>query len=224
MTKRNGCISWAASLRYSAAVGGSAPMIAAVRRLTASGEITSIVAILSGTCNFVLDRCAQGVPLDEAVHDAQERGYAEADSSEDLCGRDAVRKLRILARHALGCEVDAMTVEGIEETRLEQLSSDVGDGDGDGDGQQLRLIGTASKLSSGRVEAHVHLEWIGADHPLAIIKGDWNALAITFAHGETTVVTGRGAGRWPTTEAVIADLLELRRESQVNALQPAPET
>jgi homoserine dehydrogenase len=203
----------AASLRYSAAVGGSAPMIETVRRLAASGGITSMTAILSGTCNFILEQCEQGVSLEEALRDAQARGYAETESSEDLSGRDAARKLRILARHAFGREVDALSVEGIQEDRLQHLLSDAIPG------RQLRFLGTASKRNSGKVAAHVCLEWIGDDHPLASIASEWNALAITLVSGEITVVTGRGAGRWPTTEAVIADLLELRRESSLKVMK-----
>jgi homoserine dehydrogenase len=195
-----------ASLRYSATVGGSAPMIETVRRLAANGEIASLTAILSGTCNYVLERCDAGVRLLEALREAQTLGYAEADASEDLSGRDTARKLRILARHAFGCEVDALSVEGIEDDALERHLSEVSDG------QTLRLIGSAAKLSSGRLEAHVRLEWISADHVLVPIAAEWNALAIAQASGEITVVTGRGAGRWPTTEAVISDLLDLRRE------------
>ena len=195
-----------ASLRYSAAVGGSAPMIETVRRLASSGDIISMTGILSGTCNYVLDQCAQGVPLHEAVRDAQALGYAEADPSEDLSGRDAARKLCILVHHAFGREVDTQTVEGIQEDAIDRLLPTAKDG------ERLRLVATAAKLQSGRLAAQVRPEWISADHLLAKIGGDWNALAITLASGETILVTGRGAGRWPTTEAVIADLLELRRE------------
>jgi len=198
-----------ASLRYSATVGGSAPMIETVRRLAADGEIASLTAILSGTCNYVLERCDAGVRLLEALREAQKLGYAEADASEDLSGRDTARKLQILARHAFGREVDTLTVEGIEDDALERHLSEVSPG------HTLRLIGTATKVSSGRLEALVRLKWIGANHVLANIAGEWNKLAITLVSGETTVVTGRGAGRWPTTEAVIADLLELRREGRV---------
>jgi homoserine dehydrogenase len=197
-----------ASLRYSAAVGGSAPMIETVRRLAENGEITSLTAILSGTCNYVLERCGAGAQLLDALHEAQTLGYAEADASEDLSGRDTARKLRILARHAFGREVDALRVEGIEDDALERHLSEVTAG------QTLRLVGAATKAGSGRLEANVQLEWVGADHVLGPIAGEWNALAITQASGETTVVTGRGAGRWPTTEAVMADLFELRREVQ----------
>jgi homoserine dehydrogenase len=198
---------YGASLRYSAAVGGSAPMIAAVRRLAANGEIASVTAILSGTCNFVLDQCERGVLLHVAVRDAQERGYAEADATEDLSGRDAARKLRILARHAFAREVDVMSVEGIDEGRLEQQLS------GGSSGQRLRLMATAVKLHSGCINASVRLERLNEFHPLACVAGEWNACAIVLTNGDTTIVTGRGAGRWPTTEAVMADLFELRRES-----------
>lgn len=84
-----------ASLRYSATVGGSAPMIETVRRLAAIGEIASLAAVLSGTCNYVLERCDAGVRLLEALREAQSLGYAETDANEDLSGRDAARKLRI---------------------------------------------------------------------------------------------------------------------------------
>jgi homoserine dehydrogenase len=194
-----------ASLRYSAAVGGSAPMIETVRRVAKTNDIASISAILSGTCNFVLEQFEQGVPLHEAVRDAQQRGYAEADASEDLSGRDSARKLRILARHAFGREVDAMLVVGITEDSLRKLMAEARGK------EKLRLIGT-TRLDGGQVQGHVRLDWIGENHALASTGGDWNSLAITLTGGETIVVTGRGAGRWPTTEAVIADLLESRRE------------
>lgn len=207
-----------ASLRYSASVGGSAPMIEAVRRLAASGEITSVTAILSGTCNFVLEQCERGISLHAAVRDAQERGYAEADASEDLSGRDAARKLRILARRAFGREVNALAVEGIDDTGLQKFESD------GRENQPLRLISTAAKLHSGRVDAYVRLERINEFHPLANFGSEWNALSISLATGESTVVSGRGAGRWPTTEAIIADLFELRRELQLKSAKESTAT
>ena len=134
-------------------------------------------------------------------------------SSSATSTSDAARKLRILARHAFGREVDSLWVQAIQEDRLKELLSDLRGG------RQLRLIGTASRLNSGRVDVRVRLTWIGEDHPLSGIKGEWNALAITLATGEITVVTGRGAGRWPTTEAIIADLLEPHRECRLKAIE-----
>jgi homoserine dehydrogenase len=193
-----------AHLRYSAAVGGSAPMIEAVGRMAQCGGIVSLAAVLNGTCNFVLEQCERGVPLDEAVRDARQRGFAETDDSEDLSGRDSGRKLQILARHAFGRDVDSITVNGLGEHDLKRVMATTRNIN------RARLIGTA-ELVNGCVLARVGLECIGVNHALANVHGEWNALAITLANGDIKLVTGRGAGRWPTTEAVIADLFELRR-------------
>jgi homoserine dehydrogenase len=79
-------------------------------------------------------------------------------------------------------------------------------------------------LHSGRVDAYVRLERINEFHPLANFGSEWNALSISLATGESTVVSGRGAGRWPTTEAIIADLFELRRELQLKSAKESTAT
>jgi homoserine dehydrogenase len=79
-------------------------------------------------------------------------------------------------------------------------------------------IGTANPHSA-RVEACVPPEWLGDSHPLSAIRGEWNALAIALVNSETTVMISRGAGRWPTTEDVIADLFEPRRECQLKVMK-----
>lgn len=195
------------ALRYSAAVGGSAPMIESVQKAREAGEIIVISGILNGTCNFVLGRCETGVSLQNAVREAQLCGYAEADPAEDLSGRDSARKLQILARHAFDVAPDEMSVEEISEVSLINSLSRVRPN------YRLRLIGTLNRIRSG-IQAAVRLEWIGPDHPFAQIDGAWNGLTITFASGETVPVTGRGAGRWPTTEAVMSDLWDIRRDAE----------
>src|SRR5882672_3664475 len=84
------------------------------------GEIESIAAVLNGTCNFVLDRCAQGDALEDAVAEAQRCGFAEADPSDDLSGRDAERKLRILARRGFGVTLDAVPLQALSENVAQQ--------------------------------------------------------------------------------------------------------
>jgi len=101
-----------------------------------------------------------------------------------------------------------MSIDGIDTDSLKKLLSV------NRAGQTLRLVATAAKLHTGRVAANVRLEWLNDFHPLVNIGSEWNALAITLVSGETIVVRGRGAGRWPTTEAVVADLFELRRKTQ----------
>ncbi len=200
-----------AILKYSAAVGGSAPMIEAVRRLAHRGEIRSLEGILNGTCNYLLDRCATGLALDEAVEEAQAKGFAEANPADDLMGSDAARKLRILARHAFGRELVAIDMRPLTAASLARAQRDLRSG------QTLRIVSRAV-LDQGRLLGEVSLRALQADHPLATVTGEWNRLIVTPLNGPSVAISGRGAGRWPTTEAVIADLLDIRHRE---AREPA---
>jgi homoserine dehydrogenase len=192
-----------AQLVYAAAVGGSAPMIEAVGRQAALGGVAGVAGILNGTCNFVLDGCASGLEFDEAVRAAQARGFAEADPSQDLDGNDAERKLRILARHAFGREIDGIEVEPLDAERQASARQALRAG------QALRQVARAWRDEAG-LRGEVRLRALDASHPLAAVHSEWNALLITRDDGATELVRGRGAGRWPTTEAVVADLLGIR--------------
>ncbi|HEY4366465.1 MAG TPA: hypothetical protein VGN07_04465 [Steroidobacteraceae bacterium] len=190
------------SLRYSAAVGGGAPMLERLRRETNSGSIRCIAGVLNGTCNFVLDRCAEGLLLNEAVRAAQACGFAEADPGEDLSGRDAGRKLQILARHAFGRDLDALEIEPLNTATLMHRQTALAPN------EKLRVIARAWRLESG-LFGQVQLESVAADDPFATTCNEWNRLVITREGGEEVAINGRGAGRWPTTEAVLADLFEI---------------
>lgn len=194
-----------ASLRYSAAVGGSAPMLEALRRAAQHSEIQCIAGVLNGTCNYVLDRCAEGLLLNEAVRAAQTRGFAEADPGEDLSGRDSARKLRILARAAFGQDLNGLEVQALNASTFLRHQPALRAN------ERLRLVARAWKLGD-KVFGQVQLEAIASDDALAQTREEWNRLIITDADGERIDVLGRGAGRWPTTEAVMADLFELHGE------------
>lgn len=196
-----------ATLSYSAAVGGATPMIEAVQRCAthrALASVTSLAAVLNGTCNFVLERCAAGATLHEAVAEATREGFAEADPGDDLSGQDAARKLRILCRHAFGAEaqgsevqaLDSAVVRGARELTIR--------------GMRLRQVARATRCHD-EVRMTVKFEEVPADSPFGRVSGAWNALQILGQDGAARVITGRGAGRWPTTEAVMADLFEMRR-------------
>lgn len=192
-----------AQFRYSAAVGGSAPMIEAVERYAAGSGIRSIAGILNGTCNFILDRCLAGLSLEHATAEAQRRGFAEADPTDDLSGADSERKLRILARHAFRQELDGVEREGLSGpgiTRALQAAQP---------GESLRHVARAWR-ENGRLRGEIRLSAPPAGHPLAGVRAEWNALQVTREDGAATTVTGRGAGRWPTAEAIVADLLQVR--------------
>lgn len=183
-----------ASLRHSASVGGALPALELVRR--SAGRVRSLRGILNGTSNFVLDAIAAGSTLGDAVARAQAAGYAEADPAEDLDGTDAARKLVLLAREAFGARWSVAHVErrGI---------ADVDAAAGARRGGAWRLVATCT-----REGARVRPERLAPGDPLAPVAGAMNALCVELEDGRVVTCTAQGAGRWPTTEAVIADLLD----------------
>ena len=195
-----------ATLRYSASVGGSTPMIEQLSRIAAHDRPASLAAVLNGTCNFVLDCCSDGATLEEAVDQAKQRGFAEDDPSDDLSGRDAARKLRILVRHAFGARLERIEVEALDESIVKQAQ------DAAAAGMRLRQISRAS-TEGDRVVGCVRFERVATDSALGSLTQERNGLEIMHPDGRRHFVAGRGAGRWPTTEAVMADLFDARRQA-----------
>jgi homoserine dehydrogenase len=191
-----------ARLAYSAAVGGSAPLLEAADRLMADGSDNSMTAVINGTCNFVLDACALGAPLADAIAEAQRLGFAELDPSDDLSGRDAARKLGILIRHAFGVEPPAISVQPLDE-RIAAAAFDAARS-----GDRLRQVARAG-IQRGSIEAAVAFERLPAGSALASLRNEWNGLVP--ANAPEKLLSGRGAGRWPTTEAMVADCLDVVR-------------
>lgn len=199
-----------ASVRYSAAVGAGAPMVEAVRREAASAEsegrrLSSISGVLNGKCNLVLSHLAAGLSLKEAIHEAQACELGEIDPQEDLSGNDAARELRILARHAFGLDIDELEIEPLDEYSLRRARDAAPPGH-----DVVRMVAIAWR-DHARVLGRVHVLALPPDDVLARAPAGWDALVITRSDGLQRTVTGRGAGRWPATEAIIADLFDLRR-------------
>jgi homoserine dehydrogenase len=194
-----------ATLRYSAAVGGSAPMLEVAAQARECAKVQSLAAVLNGTCNFLLDACAAGDSLASATQEAQRLGFAEADPSEDLSGRDAARKIAILARHAFEVEATLTEVQAFDESVADAARSAALSG------QRLRQLARATAMSDGKVVLTVSFELVSPESPFYSLSGEWNVLSVALANGETHLARGRGAGRWPTAEAVIADVLEIGR-------------
>jgi len=196
-----------ASLRFSASVGGALPALEAVRRAAAAGRVQSISGVLNGTCNDVLDRCAAGLTFDDALAAAREAGYAEADPLLDLDGSDTAQKLALLAREAFGTVLDWRRISrrgilGLDRSALETAARR---------GQAVRLVATCERTAAG-LRASVQPLEVPHSHLFAKARGADNALRIESRDGRVTDLTGRGAGRWPTTEAVMADLHDLAAE------------
>ncbi|HEV8579882.1 MAG TPA: homoserine dehydrogenase [Thermoanaerobaculia bacterium] len=190
------------SLLYSASVGGALPALEAVRKAAASGRVRRISGVLNGTCNFVLDRCLAGRSFAAAVAEAQAAGYCEADPALDLDGSDAAQKLALLAREAFGASLrwDRIPRQGIEgrdgKTRADTV---------------VRLIAACERTREG-LAASVRPVELPPDHSFARAAGAGNALRIEMENGSVIDLAAQGAGRWPTSEAVMADLLDLLEE------------
>lgn len=205
------------TLRYSAAVGGVTPVLETISRVRRSSSIHSISGILNGTTNFILDEAANGSDLSEAVVAAQENGYAERDPKLDLDGTDAAQKLVLIARAAfdIGLPLRSIEKRGIESLNGDKIRK------ARNSGRITRLVAECRRTSKGLVATVSPIE-LPLDHPLASVSGVENRLLIHSQPGKSWAVTGRGAGRWPTTEAVMSDLFDLRRDL-INAAEAEQE-
>jgi len=193
------------SIAFEASVGGGMPVISALRDGFVADRIESVHGIVNGTCNYILTEMSErGLSYAQALADAQERGYAEAEPTLDVGGHDAAHKLAILARLAFGVDTRDQDIprEGISTIEPVDL-------------RYARSLGYSVKLLAigirrgGSVELRVHPALLRSEHALASVGGVFNAVCI---HGDTVgevVLTGRGAGRWPTADAVVADICRL---------------
>ena len=203
-----------ASLRYSAAVGGVLPAletIGCVRRLS---RLNSISGVLNGTTNFILDQLANGSNFSDAVLAAQRQGHAERDPQLDLNGTDAAQKLILLARAAFDLDLPLSSIhkQGIENLKADRIR------EAKSNGRVTRLVAEC-RLGPDGFSATVSPVELPFDNPLARISGVENRLIIKSETGRSWDVCGRGAGRWPTTEAILGDLFDLHRESIINAVE-----
>jgi homoserine dehydrogenase len=185
-----------ARLAYSAAVGGGAPMIETVRAARAAGPIRGFEAILNGTVNFMLSRIQAGADFADALADARVAGFAEEDPSSDLEGRDSAAKVRLLAFEAFGRPAD--------DVPCAELSEDFQPAG------PVRQIGTCFREGDD-LKASVSLD-VGLDDPFFLaLNGERNGVKVYGEDGRVWSCGGRGAGRWPTTESVLADLNDIVR-------------
>ena len=201
-------------LAFEGSVGGGIPVIRVLREALASDWVTSLRGIVNGTCNFVLTRMQKdGKSFEDALREAQERGYAEADPTLDVDGHDAAHKLVVLAMLAFGARVDHARVptEGIR--AIEPI-----------DHAFAQRFGFVIKhLAIGRdrgdaVELRVHPALVPQDQAIANVNGVLNAIALEGKALGPCLLSGRGAGDMPTAVSVVADVLDVAR-ARLNGAQ-----
>lgn len=195
---------------FEAAVAGGIPIIRPLKQCLAGNEISDAVGIVNGTTNYILTRMFEdNIEFQEALDQATELGYAEADPTADIQGLDAGRKIAILASTAFHSRVvfDDVYTEGItkitaRDIRYAKEFDSV-----------IKLLGIA-RQRDGQIEAAVYPMLISKDHPLATVRDSFNAV---FVHGDAVddvMFYGRGAGEFPTASAVMGDVIDVIRNMQ----------
>jgi homoserine dehydrogenase len=190
-------------LRFEGAVAGVVPVIRVIQESLAGSHVERIHGIVNGTTNFILSEMAhRGSSYAEALAEAQRLGYAEADPSDDVTGRDAAAKMAILARLAFDTPVsiDDVRYEGIEHLTASDMAfaRDLGLG--------LKLVGTAERVDGG-ISVRVHPAYLYAGHPLASVHGPYNAVTVEAPDITEITMSGPGAGGPQTATAVLGDVI-----------------
>lgn len=193
---------------FEAAVAGGIPIIRPLKQCLAANEISDVLGIVNGTTNYILTKMFEdGMEFEDALRQAQELGYAEADPTADVEGLDAGRKAAIMASIAFHSRVvfsDVYT-EGITKITAADIEY-AREFD-----SVIKLLGVARSTETG-IEVGVYPMMIGKEHPLASVRDSFNAV---FIHGDAVddaMFYGRGAGEMPTASAVVGDVIDAARD------------
>ena len=194
-------------LAFEASCGGCIPIIKSIRESLVANRITSMSAVLNGTCNYILTKISEeGSEFDDVLKDAQDLGYAEAEPSLDIDGFDTAHKLAILNSLAFGMDINLkdIHVEGIRHISLQDIEF------AREFGYVIKLL-AIGKAHGEHVEARVHPTMIPLSDPLAHVNGVINAVVIDADATGRTMLYGRGAGMMPTGSAVLSDVVDIAR-------------
>ena len=194
-------------LRFEASVLGGIPIIRTLYESLGGNHITELVGIMNGTTNFILSKMTEeGLSYGAVLKEAQDLGYAEADPTADVEGLDAARKLAILASISFNRRIffEDVTVEGITKIDTEDISY------GKEFGYNIKLIGIAKETSKG-LSLNVYPAFVPLTHPLASVRGSYNAIYIKGNGIDDAMFYGRGAGSLPTGSSVVSDIMEVAK-------------
>ncbi|EEU30186.1 homoserine dehydrogenase [Limosilactobacillus coleohominis 101-4-CHN] len=194
-------------LMYEASVAGGIPILRTITNSFAADKITEVKGIVNGTTNYILTQMSQqGWSYDQALKAAQQLGFAEADPTNDVTGKDAAYKMVILSQFAFGTQlaVDDFAVTGIDHLNgfdVQQAGKF---------GYVIKLVGIAQVIDDG-VFVEVAPTLVPADHPLATINNEYNAVMVTGEAVGDTLFYGPGAGGLPTANSVLSDIISVTK-------------
>jgi len=205
-------------LYFEAAVGGGIPIIKALRESLGANHIDTLLGIINGTSNYILSSMAlEGLSFNQALAEAQKKGYAERDPSLDIKGYDSAHKLAILALLGFGRSVDLKDIytEGIENVSLSDIeyARDFG--------YCVKLLAIAKNID-GKLEVRVHPTLLSKEHLLSNVRGVYNGI---YVHGDFvggTLFYGRGAGSRPAASSVAGDIIDVARNIKHNCVNRVP--
>ncbi|MET4620477.1 homoserine dehydrogenase [Arthrobacter sp. 2762] len=199
-------------LSYEAAVAGAIPILRPIRDSLSGDRITRVLGIVNGTTNFILDQMdSTGAQFADALAEAQRLGYAEADPTADVEGHDAAAKAAILASLSFHTRfsLDDVYCEGITKVSAADIAS------AKEAGFVIKLLAIAEKIEASEngsgISVRVHPTLLPREHPLAAVRGAFNAVFIEAENAGELMFYGQGAGGTPTASAVLGDLVSAAR-------------
>lgn len=192
---------------YEASVGGGIPLIRPLKHCLAANRIEKVMGIINGTTNYILTKMScEGREFEEALAEAQAKGFAEADPVSDVEGRDASYKLAILASLAFSSRIELadIYVEGITGVKVRDIryAQELG--------YTVKLLAMGEETDS-RLKLRVHPTLIPTLHPLAAVANEFNAIFLVGDAVGEVMFYGRGAGSLPTGSAICADIIDAAR-------------
>jgi homoserine dehydrogenase len=195
------------AIAFEAAVAGGIPIIKALREGLAANRVQWVAGIINGTTNFILSQMrSHQLPYAQALAQAQQLGYAEADPTFDVEGIDTAHKLTLLAAIAFGVPVqfDKAHIEGISQLQAQDIAY------AEELGYRIKLLGITRHHDNG-IELRVHPTLVPAKRLIANVEGAMNAVVVKGDAVGATLYYGAGAGSEPTASAVVADLVDVTR-------------
>jgi len=199
---------------FEASVGGGMQLISTIKKKLETNKITKIIGILNGTTNYILTKMNPGLDYNEALKEAQSRGFAEANPDFDVSGKDAAQKLSILSSIVFNQYINPREIycEGITKITDFDISS------ANDSGYVIKLLAIAKKHKD-KLELMVHPTLISKEHPLAKISYETNAVYLVGDFFKEELYTGKGAGKDPTASAVAYDILDIVKKIKNNTFE-----
>jgi homoserine dehydrogenase len=196
--------------KFEASVGGGIPIISALTSVLQANDYMEILGIVNGTTNYILTQMTEfGSEYEDVLKDAQARGFAEADPTADVEGIDVANKLAILMTLAFGIrvkpeDIPRVGITGITKEDIQEAAQK---------NEKIKLIAAAKKDGEGKIEYSVKPMRLPADHPLAGVSNEFNAIFVRGNAVDELMFYGKGAGPLPTGSAVMGDVIEIARKT-----------